>query len=369
MRGQATVILAAILPKLADMYDHMELREQAIALCEESLALLCEMEPSIRRDRVGIDVKTRLGWLLRGRQHARGARLLREALALADQLGDLWRKEYGLWLLANHAPGWSETEGILRQAIAVADETGEQWCKAACLDMLYWILRHRGQYQGAERMAAEGLRLREELGDRSWIGFSLAHVGEAAVILGKFELAEQYFLRGIAIADEVNYARVKIEILRGQGRLALSLGQYAEAKECFNKCVLLSRESPHAGSAIEALAGLGHSAYALGEIDQAREYYHQSLEEALRTGRQASTQEALVGLAALLAHEGQSERGVELLALVVEHPTTYQVDRDRARELLNELESGMHPEQFAAAMERGQARNLEEVVAEMLEGR
>ena len=73
---------------------------------------------------------------------------------------------------------------------------------------------------------------------------------------------------------------------------------------------------------------------------------------------------ALVGLASLSAQEAQPERGVELLALVVEHPATFEWVRDRARDQLAELESAMRPEEFAAATARGQARELKEVVAE-----
>jgi len=361
-RGQATVVLAAILPRLAFQYYQLGLREQPIALCEESLILLREVEPSIKRNRVSFDVKARLGHLLRSEE------LLREALTLADHLSDSWRRQqvlFTLGVVSRPAGRYTEQEGFLRQAIAIGDETGEQRTKASSLDFLSHLLWARGEYQEAEALAEESLRLRQELGDRSWIGFSFVRLGEITAALGKYELAAQHFQQGYAIGDEINYALVKMDILNGQGRLALVLGQYAEAKKFFGECLRLSRETVRAYGT-ESLVGLGHVACALGELQQAGEYYHQALEEALTKENQSEALYGLMGVASLSAHEGWPERGVELLALVVERSATYHVDRTRAQELLCELQSGLSPEIFAAAVARGQARELEDVAAEIL---
>lgn len=57
---------------------------------------------------------------------------------------------------------------------------------------------------------------------------------------------------------------------------------------------------------------------------------------------------------------------MEFLALASHHRATPRVTRDRAQELLSELESTLSPEVFATARARGQVRELEEVAAAVL---
>jgi len=75
---------------------------------------------------------------------------------------------------------------------------------------------------------------------------------------------------------------------------------------------------------------------------------------------------ALVGMAHLRAGEGNQADAVESLALALHHHATYHEDRVRAQELLSELESQMSVAAFSEAVARGQARELEDVVAEIV---
>ena len=67
-----------------------------------------------------------------------------------------------------------------------------------------------------------------------------------------------------------------------------------------------------------------------------------------------------------LTKAGAGERAVELLALTLHHRSSWQISKDRATDLLNELESALPANIVATALERGQARDLETTVAELL---
>ena len=75
---------------------------------------------------------------------------------------------------------------------------------------------------------------------------------------------------------------------------------------------------------------------------------------------------ALVGAASLMAAEGRKESALELLALVLYHPASWQLTRDQAAALVAELAAELPPEAAAAAQERGRARALEATMAELL---
>jgi hypothetical protein len=79
--------------------------------------------------------------------------------------------------------------------------------------------------------------------------------------------------------------------------------------------------------------------------------------------------DGLVGLARLLTArdpgEAAAERAVELLAFVLDHPTSSQEARDRATALWAELEGRLSPAAVAATKVRGQARDLQAIVQEI----
>ena len=68
-----------------------------------------------------------------------------------------------------------------------------------------------------------------------------------------------------------------------------------------------------------------------------------------------------------MAEEGEKERALELLALVLHHPISWQWAKDRAAPLVAQLEAELSPDVAAAAWERGRASDLEETVAELLD--
>jgi hypothetical protein len=117
-----------------------------------------------------------------------------------------------------------------------------------------------------------------------------------------------------------------------------------------------------------ALIGLGYTTCALGEYEASGQHFREALRIAMEIGSLWMALDGLVGLARLLTAsdpgEAAAEQAVELLALVLHHPTSSQEAKDRAAPLLTELEGRLSPAVAAAAKERGQARSLQAVVEE-----
>jgi hypothetical protein len=65
--------------------------------------------------------------------------------------------------------------------------------------------------------------------------------------------------------------------------------------------------------------------------------------------------------------EAKEEPALELLALVLDHPYTWQWTKDRAAPLVAELKAALSPDLFAAAWERGRARDLDMTAMELLD--
>jgi hypothetical protein len=61
-----------------------------------------------------------------------------------------------------------------------------------------------------------------------------------------------------------------------------------------------------------------------------------------------------------------SRRDSDTPALILHHPASWQWSKDRAAPLVAELEAELSPDAVAAARERGQGRDLDGTVAELL---
>jgi hypothetical protein len=105
---------------------------------------------------------------------------------------------------------------------------------------------------------------------------------------------------------------------------------------------------------------------ALGEHQAARACFQEALSTAMQARMPSPVLDGLVGTAALLAREEKTERALELAALARRHLASTRQTQDRAEQLLSELASQLPPQAATVAQERGQGRELEEVVEEVL---
>ena len=155
-------------------------------------------------------------------------------------------------------------------------------------------------------------------------------------------------------------------VLGDLSEVATILGEYNEATELARESLALDEKLGYPKEKAWATRVLGNAALGQGDLEAAKTFLRQALEKEMSVQATAPALLTVVGIAALLMRQGQRERAVELLALVLPHPSTWEWTKDRAAPLVAELEAGLSPEVFAAAQERGQARDLETTVQELL---
>jgi len=110
---------------------------------------------------------------------------------------------------------------------------------------------------------------------------------------------------------------------------------------------------------------LGNVALATGDVPRARQRYREALEDVANQANAEPKLHVLAGCAPLVAHEGDVERAVELLALVLHHPAAVEETRDKARRRFDELSDGLPPAALEAAQARGRVRDLGATMAEL----
>jgi tetratricopeptide (TPR) repeat protein len=250
-----------------------------------------------------------------------------ESLALYETLDVPWEMAHTLNLLGDWA--WQhrhhqESEAYARRALAISCQIDHRWAKSLALGTLGGIAYDRGDYQRARRRFEQSLALTREIGYR-WISALRAmQLGDTFVDLGDDKAACRWYEE--ATAADTSW--IFMAAVRWRGDMALAAGKLEQAWH--------------------------HYRLALARADEAPLAIH-------KCG-------ALIRIAMLLAREEQSvEMALELAALVVERadPGNSEVI-ERANRLCRELEGRLPPTTYAAAQERGRARNLDATIKELL---
>jgi hypothetical protein len=110
----------------------------------------------------------------------------------------------------------------------------------------------------------------------------------------------------------------------------------------------------------------------VGKLAEAENYLVQCLKIAKEVGFVRDVVNLLYEFARLRVAQGEIEGAIELLALVVQHPTSHAVRMlegpiiDSAKRLLAELDDELSPGNYTAALERGQELELDEIVAGLI---
>jgi tetratricopeptide (TPR) repeat protein len=269
--------------------------------------------------------------------------------------------ESSLGMLMSWEGRYAEARQALEHALPLLQ--GED--RPLPLFLLSETLWSQGEYQRAKRLADEALRLSREVAPSRFTGIALFVLARAETTLVELAEARRHFTQSAAVARSNNHPSGMAAALAGLGQIELNLGRAARATEIYREVLSLCEHYGRQNDMYSAVAlvGLGQAAAAMHIFAEAKEYYRRALHVPARLGR--TTMEAIAGVAQVMAMDGNSARATELLAFVVAHPYTPHWTRQEARGLLAELTAELPAETCTAATLRGQARELEDVVAEV----
>jgi predicted ATPase len=312
-----------------------------------------------------------------------GKQLLQKSLALYEKIGDQVGVANALTQLGTTVAlrgEHQEAKQLYQEALALSRKLDNQSVIAYVLNRLGTTLFDLGEYGEAEQSFQKALRISEDIGKQFEISLAIGGLALIAWQSGGEELLKAKSLceQSLAICRKTGNRRHISSRLCFLGRVACDLGEYQEAQAYYQEGLVILRERGLFWGLLSALNGLGQVACGLEDFQKARSYLQQSLETAMSTQRFPFALDALGVWATVLAREealleaggpggeGKKARAVELLALVLHHPASWQVFKDSAAQLLAELEAELPPGVVAAALERGKARKLEDVVAKIL---
>jgi serine/threonine protein kinase/tetratricopeptide (TPR) repeat protein len=227
---------------------------------------------------------------------------------------------------------------------------------------LGWVYYEIGDHQAALKEWQKGESMSIELRNRLMLTFvqsKLALLGEDT---GDFEYAIKMQLEA---RESFKYFGDQVGVGYATGRLSLSLlgiGEYQEAKRFGQESYRSFKEMNHRWGIPASLCWIGFAEIALGEYWDAWGHLIEALN--LSQVGQISTLVlySLVGVGLLLVKCGKSDQGVEILSYVIANPATPSLYREIAEEGLSDLEGELPEEAIAAAKERGETSELEQIL-------
>jgi tetratricopeptide (TPR) repeat protein len=261
----------------------------------------------------------------------------------------------------------AEAVQVLQEGLAFCREVGDVEGVSNVLPALGELAVRRGAYDEAERYGRETFDLAEKAGTHSGTGYASYNLAKIAYFRGDYAMARQLYQDALDDAEQAGHRHHVAMVGSFLGDTALAMGDYEGARERHRQAGALCEEmgvywgetasGQHYGTAY-SLDRLGDVALAAGELGQAREYYRQALQIAREHPQAALNLDVVASQAALVAREGRGERAVELAALALHHPGSNTEVKRSAQRLLDRLAAEVPPDVFAAAQERGRAKDL-----------
>ncbi|MFN8637112.1 MAG: tetratricopeptide repeat protein [Chloroflexota bacterium] len=227
-------------------------------------------------------------------------------LALA---GALWR----FWFLRGH---WDEGYHWVHRAIAIPPtnlSTASLRDRAIALFGAAELTRPLGDLPGAVALKAESLALWRDLEDEEGVAMALGRLAHFHTFLGQYDEAEALCTDGLRIARRVGSHRALNSVLMPTGDLAFCRGDYAGALVAFQENLKANRAHVDPNAAGSMLQYAGIAARELGRLDEAEAWMTESVDIFSSLARNHGLAVAIRDLGLVHLYQGEMQRAAARL--------------------------------------------------------
>jgi tetratricopeptide (TPR) repeat protein len=294
-------------------------------------------------------------------------RVSARALPLHNSL--YWEAE-ACWimsLIGLYEGRYEEAIGWAQRSIQIARELGSELCEITAERPLAMCLTALGRLAEAERLLKRMLRTARRLGERYVTTQVLNYLGHLYYAKGQPGLARIWAQRCATSCQELNLVEQTLPSALGNLAMAeLELDHVAAARHHCQRGLAYLEQSggTHLPEYASLIVVMGWVALAEDDVEAATAHARRALATGSRMAN--ATTQAVLLIAVALRRQGQTEHAAELASAVARSPLTSYATRERAAAALRELESRLPPEVYAAAVARGEGREVNELVLSLL---
>lgn len=302
---------------------------------------------------------------------AKGWRYLEEGMALAKETGEQaaiagFLGAMGVFVRLRGK--YEQAKQYHEESLAIYRTLDHAYGIADALNNLGSIVWTQGNYEESKRYRAESLAIFERLGDRRGISIAFNNLGNIAWVQGRYADAEDYYKQSLAIAREIGSRNSIGVALNNLGGVTAAQDKYGEALGYYEQSLAIRRDIGDLRGIASTYSDMGRFYTLQGQLETARRYLRDALRRAASIEATPYVVRTLVRFGVVYMQTGECERSAELLGLVIEHPAlaiyAKQID---VNPLLAALRDQLAPEVLEAALARGRLKDMDAVVAELLD--
>lgn len=150
--------------------------------------------------------------------------------------------------------------------------------RASLLHIKTWIYYFKGDYNLALEQAKYCLVLREKMGGKLNIAYTLLIMGYIYTQIGELNIALEHGMKCLWLFEELDNQPGISQTLALNGRTYYNMGDLDQAIKFSRKSLMIKEFSIRTRASIDALSVLGLVYQTRGELDQALDYFKQAVE-------------------------------------------------------------------------------------------
>jgi tetratricopeptide (TPR) repeat protein len=313
------------------------------------------------------------GWLLTWLQQFPLARTVtEESLHLFRAAGDRQGEIDALISLANIDQFTDDLETgskLLHQALALAQALGDRWRQGVVLGYLGWDRRDVGQ---AFKYWEEAIQLYREVGDLISLANLLSLLAQFRVLYGDIEVGEKHLEESIRLWESNKRANVWEHPKVVKSMILQLRGEYEQAYAVLQEALVGAQETGNRMSQLWLRVRLGYVALSAGNFLEAHDLFAETLQDFHKDGYTIGAIFALEGMATLLIASGKQEKAARLIGCAdatrekIPDRRPWIEEADMYRNMAAIL-SKIGPSGFEVTYDEGRSMTLDEAVAYALE--
>lgn len=253
-----------------------------------------------------------------------------------------------------------------QQTYAIAEKHGDRWGMATLLGNMSIIAEQRGHYDLARQRLQSQLAITAAINDDMGTAIAYSNLGQVAQRTQRYAEALEHYQQSHNLALGLNQKFIVATTLNHMGDVARLQGQYDRAGQFIERALTMNRESGDLFHVIYSLNSLGELALLQQHQDRAWACFREALSIATYIESAHTALQTLTQTARLLMFEGQLEKALHILTVVLDHPAHRAEDLNLVTQLHDELHDELPGEIFNAAVERGHDLDWRSVVDDLL---
>lgn len=202
---------------------------------------------------------------------------------------------------------------VSKEALALADSLGNEVLKAEIINEEAVCYRKLNLYDKAFKLHMEALDVFNQLNDSAGIAFTYANIGTVYFFFRQFDKALEYHFKGLLIKEYLNDEPQIAYSQNAIGMVLFEMGEYGRALDFYSSALNIRKKYHQHLEESNVYANLGRVMAKLGRYDEAMEFLEQARDAYLAEGIDYALALVYNQMADLLEQQNKHDEALEKL--------------------------------------------------------